>query len=201
MNLFLRAGAYIFHPLLMPLVGVACYFNITPRYTDMTLVQVKLLAVAIITIFIPIITFFLLRNLGVVSSIHLPEAKERKLPLMIQSLLLLLIIKMVFDPYDSTEVYFFFVGILFTSIAALLLSLLQFKVSLHQMGIAGLTMFAIGLSVHFQVNLIWVIGLLLFANGWVASSRLYTRSHTYPELIGGFFIGFIPQLILLNYWL
>ena len=143
MNLFLRAGAYIFHPLLMPLVGVACYFKVTPRYTDITFVQVKLLAIAIITVFIPIITFFLLRNLGVVSSIHLPEAKERKFPLMIQCLLLLLIIKLVFNPYESAEVYFFFIGILFTSIAALLLTLLKFKVSLHQMGIAGLTMFAI----------------------------------------------------------
>ncbi|NND89201.1 MAG: hypothetical protein HKM28_08170 [Flavobacteriaceae bacterium] len=201
MNLFLRAGAYIFHPLLMPLVGVACYFIVTPRYTDLLFAQLKLLAVAIITLFIPIVLFFLLRNLGLVSSIQLPTAKERKIPLMIQSLLLLLIIKMVFDPYDSPEMYFFFVGILFTSITALLLSMLRFKVSLHQMGIAGLTMFAIGLSVHFQVNLLWVIALFFFANGWVASSRLYTQSHTYPELIIGFFIGMIPQLILLSYWL
>ena len=113
----------------------------------------------------------------------------------------LLIIKMVFDPYDSPELYYFFVGILFSAITTLLLVFLKFKVSLHQMGISGVTMFLIALGVHFKVNVLIAIGLLFIANGWVASSRLHTQSHNYPELIAGFFVGVIPQLIMLNFWL
>jgi hypothetical protein len=46
----------------------------------------------------------------IVRSIHLHEVRERKIPLMIQALLTLLIIKQVFDPYNSPEMYYFFIG-------------------------------------------------------------------------------------------
>ncbi|OAB80493.1 hypothetical protein [Cochleicola gelatinilyticus] len=201
MNWFLRIAAYLFHPLLMPLLGGVVYYTITPRYIEPELIQANLLAIAIITVFIPIITFFLLKNLGVIESIHLENVKERKVPLMVQSVLLLLIIKVVFNVYDSPEMYYFFVGILFSSITALMLVLLKFKVSLHQIGIAGVTMFLIALSVHFKVNVLLGLSVFFIINGWVASSRLHTESHTLAELIIGFFVGMLPQLILLNFWL
>lgn len=201
MNNFLRIGAYILHPLLMPLIGTLLYFVITPRFLDPELLRARLFAVAIITVFIPVVSFFLLKTLKIVNSIHLEEVSERKVPLMVQGLLLLLIVKMVFDPYDNPEMYYFFVGVLFSTFTALLLVFINFKTSLHQMGIAGVTMFLIGLSVHFKVNMLVLIGFLIIGNGWVASSRLHTKSHTYIELIMGFFIGVIPQLIMFNFWL
>ncbi len=201
MNILLRIGAYLFHPLLMPLLGTFFYFIITPRFVEQDLLLAKLMAVCIITFLIPLVTYFLLKNLHVVSSIQLEDVKERKVPLMLQSVLLLLVIKMVFDPYDNPELYYFFVAILFSAITALLLVFFKQKISLHQMGIAGVTMFLIALSVHFKVNLlVWII-LLFIANGWVASSRLHTQSHTPVELVMGFFIGIVPQLIVLNFWL
>jgi membrane-associated HD superfamily phosphohydrolase len=185
----------------MPLLGTFFYFIITPRYVERDLLFAKIMAVCIITLLIPLVTYFLLKNLQVVSSIQLEDVKERKVPLMLQCVLLLLVIKMVFDPYDSPELYYFFVAILFSAITALLLVFFKQKISLHQMGIAGVTMFLIALSVHFKVNLlIWIV-IMFIANGWVASSRLHTNSHTPAELVLGLFIGVIPQLVLLNFWL
>ncbi|MEL6810149.1 MAG: hypothetical protein AAFP76_02315 [Bacteroidota bacterium] len=201
MNYFLRFGAYLLHPLLMPLLGAFVYYVITPRFINSEIIQAKLFAIAIITLFVPIVLFFLLKNIGWITTLELEDVKERKIPLMLQSVLLLLIIKMVFDPYDSPEMYFFFVGILFSSISALLLVMFKLKVSLHQMGIAGATMFVIALSVHFKINMLVWIGIFIIGNGWVASSRLHTQSHTYPELILGFFVGLIPQLLMVNFWL
>lgn len=201
MNFFLRLAAYLFHPLLMPLLGAVLYYVITPRFIELEIMEARLISIAIITLFIPIIVFFLLKNIGVLSSIHLQNVKERKVPLMVQCVLLLLIIKMVFDPFESPELYYFFVGVLFSTITALILVLLRYKVSLHQMGIAGVTMFLIALGVHFKVNVLLGIGFFFIANGWVASSRLHTESHSTTELVIGFFVGIIPQFILLNFWL
>jgi len=201
MKHFLRIGAYVLHPLLMPLFGALIYFVITPRFIDSEIIRARLFAIVIITLIVPIVFFMLLKNLGWISSFELHNVNERKIPLMLQCLLLLLIIKMVFDPYDSSEMYFFFVGVLFSTISALLLVIFKIKISLHQMGVAGVTMFIIALSVHFKVNMLVWIGLVALANGWVASSRLHTNSHTYPELILGFFVGLIPQLLMLNFWL
>src|SRR5690606_30406287 len=147
------------------------------------------LAITIITILIPIVIFFLLKNLGVVETIYLKEVKERKFPLMIQCILLLLIIKMVFDPYEDPEMYYFFVGMVFSAFSALVMVFFKIKVSLHQMGVAGILMFLIGLSAHFKINLLISISFFLFANGWVSSSRLNSDSHTYPELGIGFLFG------------
>jgi len=201
MNYFLRIGAYLLHPMLMPLLGAFLYYIVTPRFLEPQLIRAKLFAIVIVTILIPIITFFLLKNLRLVESIHLKNVAERKLPLMIQCVLLLLIVRIVYDPYESPELYYFFVGVLFTALTALILVFLKFKVSLHQMAIAGVTIFLIGLSAHFQINMLLWIAFCFFCNGWVASSRLFTNSHTYPELVAGFVIGALPQLILFNFWL
>ena len=201
MNAFLKSIGYLVHPLFMPITGVLCYFFTSPRFIEPQFMLAKLVATAIITIFIPIISFFLLKNLGIIKSIHLECVSERKYPMMIQVLLVLLILKMVFKTYDDLELYYFFVGVLFTTLTALFLVFFKFKVSLHQMAISGVTMFLVGLSLHFNLNLLWIIAVFAILNGLVATSRLHTESHTYPELIIGFFIGLIPQLVLFPYWL
>lgn len=201
MRFFLKAASYIFHPLLMPLLGTVLYFNVTPRYLEPDLMRANLFAIGIITVLMPLVVFFLLKNLGVVETIYLKEVRERKFPLMIQCILLLLIIKMIFDPYEDPELYYFFVGMLFSAFSALVMVLFKLKVSLHQMGVAGILMFLVGLSAHFKINLLVTISFFLFVNGWVASSRLNSDSHTYPELGIGLLLGAIPQLILFNLWL
>lgn len=201
MNYFLKIAAWIFHPLLMPLLGVALYFRITPRFVIPEIMYSKLIVVFILTFLIPVLLFFLLKTLGVIKSIHLKTVSERKVPLILQCLLVILVLKVVFQPNVYPELYSFFVGILFSLITAFVLVAAKFKVSLHMLGISGVTMFLIALSIYFKVNALVLIGLLLFVNGWVASSRLHTKSHTPLELVFGFFVGLLPQLILVNYWL
>ncbi len=201
MKSLLKSASYLFHPLLMPFFGAVLYYSVTPRYIEPQIKTAILSALIIITFLIPIVVFFLLRNLGVVRGIHLDAVHERKLPLMIQCVLLLLVIKTVFTSYSNPELYYFFVGILFTTLSALVLVLLKFKVSLHQMAIAGITLFIIGLSIHFTINLLPVIALAILINGWVASSRLFVKAHTPFELIIGFIIGAFPQFILFSFWL
>ena len=201
MGIFLRIAAYLFHPLFMPMLGAFVYYMVTRRFFEPEIIQTKLVALLIVTVCIPVVCFYLLRNLGWISSMSLETVRERKAPLMIQCVLLLLVLKMVYNPYDTPELYFFFVGVLFATLAAFILAVLEFKASLHMMGVAGVTFFVFGLSVHFSTNMLLALGLLFFINGWVASSRLYTRSHTAPELLAGAFLGIMPQLILLGYWL
>lgn len=201
MKAFLKLGSILFHPLLMPLVGSAIYFYLTPRFIEPELVTSHLFAVGIVTVTVPIVIYFLLKTIGQVESIYLRKVQERKYPLMIQCILLLLIIKIVFNPYLNPEVYYFFVGILFTALTALIMVFFKLKVSLHQAGVAGVLFFVVGLSAHFKINLLLIISFFLFVNGWVASSRLQAKAHTYPELTIGFLIGAFPQFILYNLWL
>jgi len=201
MNYFLQSASLIFHPLLMPLIGVGLYFKLTPKFIEPEIIIIKTYAIIIITILIPLISFFLLKNSGLVKSINLNEVKERKYPLMIQIILIFIIITRVFTKYHHPELYYFFIAVAVSSLVALILVIVNFKVSLHQMGIAGVTMFLIALSIHFTENYLFEISLFFLINGWVASSRLETKSHSISELIIGFIVGVFPQFIMLNYWL
>jgi len=201
MNYFLQSASFIFHPLLMPLISVGLYFKLTPKFIEPEIIIIKTYAIIIITILIPLISFFLLKNSGLVKSINLKEVKERKYPLMIQIILIFIIITRVFTKYHHPELYYFFIAVAVSSLAALILVIVNFKVSLHQMGIAGVTMFLIALSIHFTENYLFEISLFFLINGWVASSRLETKSHSISELFIGFIFGVFPQFIILNYWL
>ena len=201
MNYFLQSASLIFHPLLMPLIGVGLYFKLTPKFIEPEIIIIKTYSIIIITILIPLISFFLLKNSGLVKSINLKEVQERKYPLMIQIILIFIIITRVFTKYHHPELYYFFIAVAVSSLVALILVIVNFKVSLHQMGIAGVTMFLIALSIRFTENYLFEISLFFLINGWVASSRLETKSHSISELIIGFIVGVFPQFLMLNYWL
>lgn len=201
MRYLLKSFSYLFHPLFMPLAGVIFYFYKTPRYFNNQFIYSKLFATVIMTVIIPILCFYMLKNLRQVETIHLRDVRERPWPLVLQSFFTFLLLHIVFNGYEIPELYFFFVGILGASIGALVLALLKFKVSLHMIGVSGLVVFIIGVSLHFQVNLLWWIALSIVASGAVATSRLEVKAHTYPELIIGFIIGGFPQFLMFAYWI
>ncbi len=201
MNFFLKSVSYLLHPIIMPLVGAIIYFTAAPRFIPEDIIRLKILGLIILTVLIPIVLFFFLKSFGTINSIHLEDTKQRKIPLLLQSIILIIVIKIVIDVYHYPELYFFFLGILFSSLSAIFMVLFNIKASLHMLGIAAVTMFTIALSIHFGMNMITLITILMIANGLVATSRLHCKAHSNLELILGFLIGIIPQLTLINFWL
>ncbi len=201
MNKLLKLISYVFHPLLMPLLGVAFYFSKTPRFTPPNTVYAKLFSIAILTILLPILLYFLLRTIKKVASIHLKTSAERRWPLLINSIIILLIINRVLPMDEIPELYYFFLGILISTITCLALALVKFKASIHMIGAAGFFMFAIALGIHFKININTTLIIMCIALGSIATSRLHLKAHNNAELIIGFFVGLLPQLIILNYWM
>ncbi len=201
MKYIIRSFSYIFHPLFMPIAGVLLYFKISPRFFNSAFLFSKIFATAIMTVIIPILSYFMLKNLNVVSDINLKNVKERRYPLLMQSFFVILLINIIFKGYEIPELYFFFVGILASSLASLILVFAKFKTSLHMIGISGLLTFITGLSIHFNQNSLLLIALLIIGCGGTATSRLDAKAHTYQELIIGFFVGALPQLMSFKYWL
>ncbi len=201
MNLFLKSVSYILHPLWMPLVGAIIYFVTAPRFIPNEIIVMKVFGLVILTVLIPIALYFFLKNIGAVSSIHLENVRQRKIPLLLLCVLLVIVLKVIVDIYQYPELYFFFLGVLFSALSAIFMALFKVKTSLHMIGISGIAMFTIVLSIHFEINLTLLIAFLMAANGLVATSRLHCRAHNNIELALGFFTGLLPQIILANFWL
>ncbi|MFV9551569.1 hypothetical protein [Algibacter sp. PT7-4] len=201
MDKLLKSISYIFHPIIMPLLGVIFYFYKSPRYIPFEIIQAKIISLFILTIILPILLYYLLKTLGLVNSINLETPKERIYPLILNGLVTLIILQRILTPSQTVELYFFFVGILISTMACLLLALVKFKVSIHMIAVSGVFMFFIALSIHFSININTTLALMAIIIGAVATSRLHLKAHSFIELATGIFIGFMPQLILVTYWL
>ncbi|WMI68629.1 hypothetical protein [Mangrovimonas sp. YM274] len=185
----------------MPLLGVLFYFFKTPRYIPDPIIKAKVFSVTILTIILPILLFYLLKTLKQIDSFYLKTTKERIVPLVLQCAIVILIFTRVLPQNEIPELYFFFIGILCSTLTCLILALMDIKASIHMIAGAGLFMFAVAIGIHFQININGSIALMSICLGAIATSRLHLKAHTPIELIIGFFIGFLPQLIMLNYWL
>ncbi|MBT8183497.1 MAG: phosphatase PAP2 family protein, partial [Eudoraea sp.] len=181
--------------------GTVIYFIITPKYSPLELQSGNVLPIFILTVIIPIISFFILKNLGIVSSVFLPKRSERKYPLMISILLLFMVLLKVIPNNYVLELYFYFIGLIAASFASLLLLFLKLKTSLHLMGMGSLLMFMIALSIHFEINIIIAISVWILATGLVATARLYLNAHNRSEVLVGLLIGVVSQLLTVKFWL
>ncbi len=185
----------------MPLIGTAFYFSKSPRYIPLPIIKAKLLSLSLLTIILPVLLYFLLKTLGKINSPQLHSTQERILPLILNSVIVFIVVQRILPQNELIELYYFFIGILLSTLACLILAILKFKASIHMIAAAGVFMFFIAISIHYHININGSIALFCVLIGAIASSRLYLKAHNYAELGIGFFVGLFPQLILLNYWL
>ncbi|RKS99683.1 hypothetical protein [Flavobacterium sp. 123] len=201
MKKILPIFSYIFHPIFIPVFASIIYLFYNQTYFTIQEKLFVVLQIIILTVFIPVLFYFLLRSAGKIDSIMIAEISQRKIPLVLQCFLIILLVRKSITVDRYPELHFFFLSGLLSTLCALALLFTRVKASLHMMTISALTMFVIGLSVHYQTHSIYLISFLVLMNGFVASSRLEMKAHTFKELIIGFFIGAIPQLLLFRFWL
>jgi membrane-associated phospholipid phosphatase len=193
--------SYLFHPIFISVLATTFYFFITNRYFVYNEIYLFIIQVLLMTVFIPLAFFYLLITLGKIDSMMVTHVSQRKIPLLIQIFLLSILIYKNITRDTIPELYYFFLGSIISSSIALLLVYFKKKASLHMLGMAALTLFCISCYLHFQIKEVLFISILLLANGFVASSRLYMKAHSLKELIIGYLIGLLPQLLLLYFWL
>ena len=181
--------------------GTICYFLISTFYYTNQQKYIVLLQIGVVTILIPIAFFYFLRSFNKADDVMIPDLSERKIPLIFQGMILYLLLSNTIKESILPELYFYLLGGLISTFILFVLVFLKIKASIHMVGISTLTVFVSALSLHFEVNVIYSIAVLVGLNGLVATSRLELKAHTYKEILFGFFIGFIPQLVLTYYWL
>jgi hypothetical protein len=200
MKKLLQAFSYIFHPIFIPAYATLFYFLITRSQFYQLKIWFVFMQVLILTVFLPISIFYLLRSLGHIK-LKVPTPKELRLMLAIYALLLLFLIKYTLSVFIVPEIYYYFVGLLISTVLALLLHFLNHKASLHMLFIASLTLFIVSISGYYHLQFINLIAFFVVCTGIVGSSRLQARAHSFGEVILGALLGIIPQVGLWFIWL
>lgn len=202
MKSILKTYSYIFHPLFVSVYCCLYYFGTKSSFYSSKAILYFLSQICILTVCIPIVIFYLLKFTKVIKTdIMVNDIKQRRLPLAIQCLYFYFIAFYTLKPIPDSQLKYFFIGALISSLLALFASLVNKKISLHMIGITGLTSFIVALSYKLNNPNLILICLLIMICGTVASSRLAMKAHTNSELIWGSIVGIIGQIATLYFWL
>ncbi|WP_236025453.1 hypothetical protein [Flavobacterium geliluteum] len=201
MKRILPLFSYVLHPVFISMYATLFYlFCKGDAFANQEKYYV-LFQILIITFFVPILFFLLLKSTGNVKSIMIHETSQRRIPLVLQCFLFILLVKRSIVITRYPELHFFFLGALFSTILALICTFFKIKASLHMMSMSGLAIFVIGLNIHLQMHNPYWSAFVILLSGLVASSRLVMEAHTSNELSIGTAIGILPQLLFLYLWL
>lgn len=189
--------SYVFHPLFIPTYFFLYLMQVLPfefvGITDWQL-KMRLFSVAWLTAFFPAFAVFLLWRLKLSDSIFLRTQKERIIPYVITMFFYWWMYYLSRNFNDQPiALKFFYLGIFVASAIGMTVNNFM-KVSLHAMGIAGITTSILLVSVFYPVtNALWV-PLAILLTALVISARLVVSDHSKKELIVGLFIGVFTQL-------
>lgn len=191
--------SYLFHPLLMPTYGFALLFYTNNYIATFTASEAKLLILGVTFVFtflLPCINVLILLKTGRIKSLEMETNGERVLPY-IGTVLYYFALFYLFYNADFPKVFRIVVlGAALSVIAAIVINF-KWKISAHTTGIGGVAGAMMGLVYRLQLDMTFVLMLVLLLSGLVGFARLRLNAHTPAQVYSGFLLGFGVELLLM----
>ncbi len=191
--------AIIFHPILMPLYGMAIIFTAPTLlgYIPAEIKKLLLLIVLINNVLLPLslIPFFIQRK--IISSWALRLRKDRKFPLIIATILYGATSYIIF----KFPIPLFLKSFIFASaFLSLIVTITNFwwKISLHAVGVGALAGLVVVLSVKMISSLDVYLISVIITGGLVLFSRLKLNLHNPLEVWIGYFTGALGLVLFMT---
>ncbi|MCK4701114.1 MAG: hypothetical protein KAT38_12290 [Bacteroidales bacterium] len=183
----------ILHPMFMPVYGILILFFISGTFLSYLPGPVKrivFIIIAVNTIILPlsVVPFYVSQK--IIKSIHMDTSRERIIPLAMNSIFYYLGFYLL-NRLQVPDLIKMYVLASFSVVVVTLLVSLKWKISIHMVGIGGLTGAIISISWHLGVDMkvVWM-GLIL-CSGLIGFARLELNKHTPAQVYSGFVTGFI----------
>jgi hypothetical protein len=191
LNTVAKVIAIIFHPLLMPVYGMAIIFTAPTLfgYLPYNVKKLLILIILINNVMLPLslLPFFIHRN--IITSWTISERKERNIPLIVTTVLYCATSFIIFRfPIPVFLKSFIFA----TAFLSLIVTVINFwwKISLHSVGAGALIGLVLILSLKMLTPLDWYLISAIIAGSFVLSSRLKLNLHNSRQVWIGLFTGF-----------
>lgn len=201
MKLFFNIITFLFHPLLMPLLGFAILFN-SGTFLELAPFELQKFLYIIIfagTFLLPIITIPLLYFFGNISSLYLDNRKERHFPILITAIFYYFTFYLI-KSLPLEHIFITFILSSFVSVMITLIITLRWKISAHLVGLGGIAALILFISIYYQINLVIYFILSLIISGIVGSARIFLQKHNLLQVSIGFIAGFTSVLAILYFF-
>jgi membrane-associated phospholipid phosphatase len=194
-----KAISLIFNPLIMPSLGILMIFSSGSLFNLLPpeLKKIIFYSSLTITFAIPLSVIIFFNINGKIDYIYLNDIEKRRMPFFITFVFYgfsaFLFMKFKIIP-RFIQLYMFAVAL---SVFLSLIITFRWKISIHMVGIGGITGLAISLLPYHPFYLdIWIIS-LVFISGLIGYSRLKLDIHEPLQIYSGFLLGFITVAAIL----
>lgn len=188
--------SYLFHPLIIPTLGMILLFNSGTYLSYMPFSSQKAvyIIVFISTFLLPLsfMPFFLYTER--VKSIFLHKQKERIIPLVITVLFYFFAFYILNNLNAPKVIRLFLLGAALSVSIALLITFF-WKISTHAIGIGGLLALSFVITFRLMVDLNFIIMCLIFISGIIGTARIYLNAHNSIQVFAGLFLGFLSVFV------
>lgn len=194
-----KAISYLFHPLLMPTIGILLLMN-TGFYFALISFEAKKFILLIIftsTFLLPLISIGLMLAASRFK-LDLNKHSDRVFPLMSTALFYYLGYYFM-GKLPVFPIYrILLIGSILT-IALLLIISIKWKISAHLAGIGGLVGAILALSLRLSINSSDLLAGLILIAGLLGTSRILLEKHTPLQVYAGFFLGFAVNYLFIGF--
>ncbi len=193
---FSKFISYFFHPINFSILGAIIYFLFIPKYIFKTQEHTILLVIFLGTYIFPLILLYLLKKFKLIQSYHMSTIEERKFPTLLFISLTYIIGNWLFKSniVDILALFYFSYGL--GLVISYTLLYFKTKLSLHALAIGGLIGFSICFSYFYKINLLILLTVLFVLSGLISTSRLILKAHKLNEIVIGYAIGILTQIIV-----
>lgn len=176
--------SYVLHPSVMPLFGYYLVMQLDPvQYTGRAFLMGMILLMTGTYLIPGALSLFLVR-MGVVSSLQMEQAEDRRVPYLIGAFFYGITAIMVQSlRFPAPIAVYLYAQCLLIVVGWLYLP--YKKISAHAGGMAGLFALSLVLADRYQTNLLEVHLAALLGTGLIGSARLVLRAHTLNEVLLG----------------
>jgi membrane-associated HD superfamily phosphohydrolase len=193
---FYKFISIVFHPIVIPTIGILLYFIFTPINVNNYVKATVLAFIFITTYILPLFILILFKKLNLIKSFKAESIQERKTPVVIMIIIFYLLGSTFRKVPNLSDIGLLFYATCLGLICIYTLFSLKIKTSIHLLSIGITTGFFFTLTTLYNENLILLISLLLLLSGLMANARLHLKAHTEKEVYIGFFIGFVSPILL-----
>lgn len=187
-----RIISFAFHPLFIPLYGLAFIFT-APTFLEYLPAAVKRLLFMIVltnNVLIPVVMLPLLRNRNIISTYTIDDRRERIIPLIMLSVLYLITSFIVFRIHVPLIIKSFVFAVTLLTVIVTIVTF-WWKISIHSMATGSLIAMIIMLSVKMYAPVTWYLVAAILTGGCILSARLLLGSHNPAQVWTGFATGFL----------
>ncbi len=186
-----RIISILMHPMFIITWAMLVMLNLNAYFVTIIPERLRWTIIGLVfanTTLVPAILVWLMARKELVSSLDMPFRKERTLPYLIFAIFYASTYFLMKNIGLPNLYYFFVVGGLASVVAATIINLF-WKISIHMIGIGGLTAGFIALSFESLISEPILILILIFLSGLTGFARLQSGNHTPAQVYTGYLLG------------